>query len=89
MRLRGPGIYETITLPMARRTDELHTTHRDRNPLPRMPDAQATAEVLLARAHKFGGTPREALRRMLDVEMAKHTKQALAISPRNPSTLGQ
>jgi hypothetical protein len=72
-RPRGLGLYETINLGRARR-DDLRETHRDRDDLRAVPDADParTAEAMVFRAASdFGGSPREALRRMLDAEMGR------------------
>jgi hypothetical protein len=79
-RPQGPGIYGEIFLPANTRR-ELTRTQKDHDFLPAMPDARPTlsatfADVLVTRAARnFGGTPTEAVRKLLDAEMAKHAGQ--------------
>ena len=59
---------------------ELHRTHRDSNPLPRI-RAQRTSNAILKKAFanaRPGETPGEALRRMLDEDMKKNYRLGLA-----------
>jgi len=66
--MHGHGLYSEIFLPANNRR-ELTRTHRDGNPLPLVPDSQATGEAIFRRARNLGTTPAQ-IARALDRALA-------------------